>query len=84
MNRLQKFVEQGAYGERPGRTAYALGQGNLPEHCKGMEWTPVSSFSAADEVLAEPGLGDPTRGSSARRRSEKCAPQTHNPRPLMG
>ena len=30
MNRLQKFVEQGAYGARPGRAAYARGQGNLP------------------------------------------------------
>ena len=24
MNRLQKFIEQGAFGERPGRTAYAF------------------------------------------------------------
>jgi hypothetical protein len=31
MHRLQKFVEQGRYGEKPGRTAYAFGPGNLPE-----------------------------------------------------
>jgi hypothetical protein len=31
MNRLQKFIEQGAYGEKPGRIAYAFGPSNVPE-----------------------------------------------------
>ncbi|WP_369722018.1 hypothetical protein AB8Z38_34620 [Bradyrhizobium sp. LLZ17] len=57
MNRLQKFVEQGAsYGERPGRTAYAFNAAMLPEPTKGLDWRPVTGFSAADEVLADAGL----------------------------
>lgn len=56
MNRLQKFVEQGASGERPGRTAYAFNASILPEPGKGLDWRPVSSFSAADELLENPGL----------------------------
>jgi hypothetical protein len=56
MNRLQKFIEQGASGEKPGRIAYAFGPSNLPEAGKGLEWKSVSPFSAADEVMAEPGL----------------------------
>jgi hypothetical protein len=53
VKRLQKFVEQGANGERTGRTAYAS---ILPEPTKGLDWRPVSGFSAADEVLADAGL----------------------------
>jgi hypothetical protein len=58
MNRLQKFVEQGRYGEKPGRTAYAFGPGNLPEPSANMEWKPVTPFSAADEVMRDEGLKD--------------------------
>jgi hypothetical protein len=29
MNRLQKFIEQGEYGEKPGRVAYAFEAGLL-------------------------------------------------------
>lgn len=56
MNRLQKFVEQGTYGEKPGRTAYVIDADNLPAATAGHTWKPVRSFSAADEVMAEPGL----------------------------
>ena len=56
MKRLQKFVEQGANGERTGRTAYAFNAAILPEPTKGLDWRPVSGFSAADEVLADAGL----------------------------
>jgi hypothetical protein len=52
MNRLQKFVEQGAYGEKLGRTAYAFGPGNLPEPGAGLEWKPVP----ADELIDNAGL----------------------------
>jgi hypothetical protein len=51
MNRLQKFVERGAYGEGPGRTAYILDIRNLPSAAQGMDWQKVDSFSAADEVF---------------------------------
>jgi len=51
MNRLQKFVEQGAYGEKPGRTAYAFGPGNLPEPGKGLRWGTVTPFRPADELM---------------------------------
>ena len=56
MNRLQKFVEKGAYGEGPGRTAYALDPNLLPQSAEGMKWQEVVSFSAADEVFSDPGL----------------------------
>lgn len=56
MKRLQKFVEEGPYGEKPGRTAYALCSSNLPEPGKDLEWKTVTPFSPADEVMAEPRL----------------------------
>jgi hypothetical protein len=56
MNRLQKFVEQGPYGEKPGRTAYAFGMDNLPEPGKDLEWEPVASFRPADELMENAGL----------------------------
>ncbi|MGY0573251.1 hypothetical protein ACTGJ9_020915 [Bradyrhizobium sp. RDM12] len=56
MNRLQKYVEQGAVGERPGRIAYAFNASILPEPTKGLDWRPVAQFSAADEILEDPGL----------------------------
>jgi len=55
-NRLQKFVEMGAYGEGPGRTAYVLDSSSLPHAADGMKWQKVVSFSAADEVFSDPGL----------------------------
>jgi hypothetical protein len=56
MTRLQKFVERGAYGEGPGRTAYLLDLTSLPPAAEGMDWHKVDSFSAADEVFNDPGL----------------------------
>jgi hypothetical protein len=45
MNRLRKFVEQGAYREKPGRTAYAFGPGNLPERAKAWSGTGHPRFA---------------------------------------
>ena len=56
MKRLQKFVEKGPYGEGHGRTAYLLGLGTLPPPADGMEWQPVDTFNAGDELLKHPGL----------------------------
>jgi hypothetical protein len=56
MNRLQKFIEQGAYGEKSGRIAYAFGPSKLPQPGKGMEWRIVSPFSAAEEVFKDEAL----------------------------
>jgi hypothetical protein len=56
MNWLQKFVEQGPYGEKPGRTAYAFSPDHLPAPSKDLEWQPVTSFRPADELLADTGL----------------------------
>jgi hypothetical protein len=56
MNRLQKFVESGAYGEGLGRHAYVLQSSALPAPSAGMEWHLVEKFSAADEVFENSGL----------------------------
>jgi hypothetical protein len=56
MNRLMKFVEQGAYGEKSGRTAFAWKLSSLPPPLEGMDWRPASSFNAADELVANAGL----------------------------
>jgi hypothetical protein len=56
MNRLQKFVEQGDFGERAGRNAYAFNVSILPEPRKGLDWRPVGGFSPANEVLGNGGL----------------------------
>jgi hypothetical protein len=58
MNRLQKFFEQGAYGEKSGRVAYAFQASSLPEPVDGMTWQPAQSFNAADELLQDAGLKD--------------------------
>ena len=56
MNRLQKFVEQGAKGEKPGRVAYVLRLESRPEADEGMTWQKVESFNAGDELLEYAGL----------------------------
>lgn len=56
MARLQKFIEQGADGVEPGRTAYAFIQDKLPPPDENLEWKAVPSFNAADEVMRDPGL----------------------------
>jgi hypothetical protein len=54
--RLQKFVETGAYGEDLGRAAYVVDASALPPPEDGKEWQRIDSFSAAEEVLNDPGL----------------------------
>jgi hypothetical protein len=54
MNRQQKFAEQGAYGERVGRTAYALDESALPEPAAGLRWHHIEDFDQATEVLDDP------------------------------
>jgi hypothetical protein len=54
--RLQKFIEIGSSSEGPGRAAYVLDVSALPRPAKGMEWQKIDSFSAAEEVLNDPGL----------------------------
>ncbi|WP_247439313.1 hypothetical protein, partial [Bradyrhizobium sp. 44] len=41
---------------RTGRTAYAFDTSKLPEAIRGLDWRQVNGFSAADEVLQDPGL----------------------------
>lgn len=56
MNRSQKFVEQGDFGKRAGRTAYAFTPSILPEPGKGLGWRPVGDLSPANDVLANEDL----------------------------
>lgn len=56
LNRLRKFIEQGPYGEGPGRSAYAFEAATLPAPAAGMKWHPVADFSAAEELLQDPDL----------------------------
>ena len=58
LTRLRKFIEQGAYGEKSGRIAYAFNLNSLPRPNDGMDWQTVPSFNVADELLKEPGLKD--------------------------
>jgi hypothetical protein len=53
--RLQKFIEIGSSGGL-GRSAYLLDVSALPRPAKGTEWQKIDSFSAAEEVLNDPGL----------------------------
>lgn len=56
MNRLQKFEERGAFGEGPGRTAYARDPAKLPQPSGGFEWRVVSDFMPGEAILVDPGL----------------------------
>ncbi|WP_143201544.1 hypothetical protein [Bradyrhizobium sp. NAS96.2] len=56
MNRLWKFIEQGPTGEGQGRSAYAFEAAILPAPAAGMNWHAVADFSAAEELLRDPGL----------------------------
>jgi hypothetical protein len=58
MNRLQKFIEQGEYGERSGRVVYVLRLDTLPDASEGMTWQNVQPFSAADDLLENASLRD--------------------------
>jgi len=58
MNRLQKFVERGPYGDGLSRSAYLLRSNSLPQAGEGMAWHIDETFSVADELLDNPGLKD--------------------------
>jgi hypothetical protein len=58
MNRLQKFVEKGAYGEGPLRVAYVLDADKLPAPIDGGRWDPSHDFNAGDELLGNMELKD--------------------------
>lgn len=77
MNRLQKFVEQGACGEKPGRTAYAFGSGNLPELSEGLEWKPVTSFRPAEELMENAGLKEVFKPPSRMPAPSSAPPETN-------
>jgi hypothetical protein len=55
MNRLRKYIERTA-GGRELRTAYAMAVTALPDPRPRSQWREDASFSAADELLTEPGL----------------------------
>ena len=55
MNRLRKYIERMPDG-RELRVAYAMTLTALPEARPRSRWQEIVPFSAADEVLAEPGL----------------------------
>ena len=61
MTGLQKFIEQGAYGEKSGRVAYVSRLDSLPEAGEGMTWQKAESFIAADDLLRDAGLKDSGR-----------------------
>lgn len=56
MKRLQKFEERGAFGEGPGRVAYALDPTKLPAATNGFEWRAVTDFQPGDAILNDKGL----------------------------
>jgi hypothetical protein len=58
MTGLQKFIEQGPYGEKSGRVAYAFKGNSLPQPQKGMSWQISNSFNIANELLESPGFKD--------------------------
>ena len=53
--RLQ-IIETGSRDEGPFRVAFVLDVSALPPPAKGKEWQRIDSFSAAGEVLIDPGL----------------------------
>ena len=57
MNRLRKYVERLPDG-RELRLAYAMSETALPDARPRSRWQEIIPFSAADEVMAEPGLND--------------------------
>ena len=58
MTGLQKFIEQGPYGEKSGGVAYAFKLSSLPQPNEGMDWQIARSFNVADELLNDAGLKD--------------------------
>lgn len=58
MNRLQKFIEQGAYGEKPGRTAYALARATCRSPAKARSGERVDALQCCRRVMRDAGLKD--------------------------
>jgi hypothetical protein len=58
MSGLLKFVEHSGFGEKSGRTAYVFKFASLPPPNEGMNWHAIDSFNAAEELLADTGLGE--------------------------
>jgi hypothetical protein len=58
VNRLKKFIERRADGERSGRIAYAFDGSSLPQPAEGMDWRVAPSFSAANELLNDASLAE--------------------------
>jgi len=56
MTRLQKFIEQGAYGEKSGRVAYVFRLDLLPPAAEGMTWQEIETFDAENDLLRDAGL----------------------------
>jgi hypothetical protein len=56
MNRLRIYVEGMPYGRKTNRTAYVMQTAALPVPRPGSAWREDPSFSAADELLRDPGL----------------------------
>jgi hypothetical protein len=54
--RLQKFIEIGSHNRVSGRVAFVLDMSALPPPAKRKEWQRIASFSAAEDVLIDPGL----------------------------
>jgi hypothetical protein len=55
VNRLRKYIERMPDGCGL-RIAYAMSETALPAARPRSQWREVAPFSAADEILAEPGL----------------------------
>jgi hypothetical protein len=55
VNRLRKYIERSDAGQEL-RTAYALTAPALPDPRPRSQWREETTFSAADEVLANPEL----------------------------
>jgi hypothetical protein len=89
LNRLRKFVEQGPFGEGRGQSAYAFTASILPTPSPGMTWHPVADFSAAEELLQDPGLKEVIKaaienGFAVPSRGKDAAPQQRLARPDRG
>ena len=67
MNRLQKFAEKGKISDRPGRIAYVIKLKFVAYCHDGMRWQYVESFSAANEVLENPGFKTNSQGRDSER-----------------
>jgi hypothetical protein len=58
VTRLQKFIEQGPYGEKSRRVAYVFRLDLLPEAGESMTWQHAKSFNSTEDLLRDAGLKD--------------------------